>query len=253
MVAHSAPGHGVAALLVGAALAVAGCSGGKVTSACTPPVATRLPTAAAVHDTATTPASQYLTFAVTAGTRYSAALVGPGDSATSLSVYADRCFEALLTSAGGGPPVEAIVTPTDSVLRAKVTPGSGAGLPIRRVILVYPVPSPASPQAETASVVAESPTVGQVASRQTSLYTARSLLSGGTYTISITAMTGDAILHVYTDSTRSMQLACTQNYMGINQPQECTTSLTGQTVYLSVSSGPLNRTGARYLVLVSRI
>jgi len=248
----SAPARALA-LLAAAVLAGVSCGGGAA-GTCMPHAATRLPLATALHDTATTAATRAFSFAATVGARFSVALVGASDSTTSLLLYGDPCLETPLGGAPGGrSPLEMIVTATDSAVWFTLTPGAGTSLPANHVLLIDPVPSALNPVAETATLAAETPTVGQVATRSSSAYTAPNLVAGGTYTISLTAMTEDVVLQVFTDSTRSFQLACTQNAVHtLYAPQECTTTLAGTTAYFSVASGSLDRVGARYVVLVSR-
>ncbi len=251
---HAGPRLRTLAALTGAVLAAAGCGGGSGTEACTPRAGPRVPRSTAVHDTAFTHATRHFGFASTPGTRYAIALVGLTDSATALTAYADGCLRTLLAGAPGGrSPQEALVTAPDSVVWFTVTPDVNASPPTRQVILVSPVPDSTTPQAETATVAPETPTVGQVATRQTSAYAATGLVPGIAYTVSVTAATGDVEFRMYTDSTRSMQLGCTQTPVHlIGAPQECTATAGSAPLYFSVASGSLNRNGARYVILVSR-
>jgi hypothetical protein len=67
----------------------------------------------------------------------------------------------------------------------------------------------------------------------------------------MTALSADADLHVYYDETYSMERDCTLRgyYILGTYPDDCTLDDTSE-LYFSVSSGPLNTTGAVYNILV---
>jgi hypothetical protein len=88
------------------------------------------------------------------------------------------------------------------------------------------------------------PTVGFVESRGESGYFTTGL-TPGTHTVNIVGLTGAANLHVFSDESRSAELDCTLR----EQLNHCTLT-SGTTLYFSVSSGPINRDGAGYIILV---
>jgi len=88
------------------------------------------------------------------------------------------------------------------------------------------------------------PTVGFVETRSESRYFTTGL-TPGTHAVSIVGLTGAANLHIYADETYSLELDCTLR----EQKNSCTLT-TGPAVYFSVSSGPINRDGAGYIILV---
>lgn len=88
------------------------------------------------------------------------------------------------------------------------------------------------------------PTIGLVGTRQTSRYFTTGL-TPGTHTVSITGLTSDADLHVFSDETYSFELDCTLRI----RSKDCTLT-TGTALYFSVASGALNRDGAGYIMLV---
>ena len=92
-------------------------------------------------------------------------------------------------------------------------------------------------------------TIGLVETRQTNRYFTTGL-TPGTHTVSITGLTGDADLHVFSDESYSHELDCTLRRPGdvTNGPEDCTLT-TGTALYFSVASGELNRDGAGYLIL----
>jgi hypothetical protein len=242
-------------LLAAGVLTATSCGGDSAAPACTPRSTTTLAVGTPVRDTAAAAGTRHFSAPLTPGVAYAVALVGISDSATSLSLYHDDCFTTSLADAPSGySPRELTVTPTASPTWLALTRDAGAAGATHQVILVFAVPSALDPQVETATVAAETPSVGQVATRGTSTYTATGLQPGAAYTVSITALTSAADLHVYTDSTRSWELDCTLN-AGLhttNAPQECTTTAAGTSVYFRVASGAVNLAGARYVILVSR-
>lgn len=93
-------------------------------------------------------------------------------------------------------------------------------------------------------------TPGQVAARGTSYYAVTGL-PVGRHTVSMTALSADADLHVFYDETYSMERDCTLKgyYVLGTAPDDCTLDDTSE-LYFSVTSGPLNTTGAAYNILV---
>jgi len=102
-----------------------------------------------------------------------------------------------------------------------------------------------TPANESAQISADVPTIGQVATRGESRYRTTGLALGN-HTVTISNLTGAADLHVYADDTYSMELDCTLRFPGT---LSCTVPNT-TALYFSVSSGPLNRDGAWYMIIV---
>jgi hypothetical protein len=94
------------------------------------------------------------------------------------------------------------------------------------------------------------PTEGQVGSRGTSFYTSTDLTYGN-YTVSISGLSDDADLGVYTDGTYSFELDCSLTESGdvLDYPEDCIVENVNA-LYFSVKSGELNRDGASYIILV---
>lgn len=95
------------------------------------------------------------------------------------------------------------------------------------------------------------PTIGQVATRGASYYAAIGL-DLGDYNISIASLSADADLHIYMDSTYSLELDCTLRAPGDTgtSSEDCTVSNVGE-LYFSVTGGELNRDGATYFIAIS--
>ena len=110
-------------------------------------------------------------------------------------------------------------------------------------------PSITQPTSESVLIARDLLAIGQVGSRGTSFYLTSGLIPG-TYNISITGLTQPADLHVYPGAAYVFELDCTlsTNYHG-SSPQDCSETFT-DSVYFSVTPGPLNRVGAAYIILV---
>lgn len=94
------------------------------------------------------------------------------------------------------------------------------------------------------------PTEGQVGSRGISFYTSTDLTYGN-YTVSISGLSNDADLGVYTDGTYSSELDCSLIKAGdvLDYPEDCIVENVNE-LYFSVESGELNSEGASYIILV---
>jgi len=94
------------------------------------------------------------------------------------------------------------------------------------------------------------PTEGQVGSGGISFY-ASTDLTYGNYTVSISGLSDDADLGVYTDGTYSSELNCSLTKSGdvLDYPEDCIVENVNA-LYFSVESGELNNDGASYLILV---
>ena len=155
------------------------------------------------------------------------------------------------TSSPGTSPKDCTVTASGSLLNIIVDGRQVIGSAGDYVITAVPAPFVTLPITGTGGSVPRGvPTVGLVGTRQTNRYLTTGL-TPGTRTVSITGLTGDADLHVFSDETYSVELDCTLRSPGdvANLPEDCTLA-TGTALYFSVASGELNRDGAGYIILV---
>jgi hypothetical protein len=118
--------------------------------------------------------------------------------------------------------------------RLALSPAPGGGVPVNEGASDNPVTIPLNTL-----------TPGQVGTRGTSYYAATGLAAAD-HAVSLLVPSGDARLHVYGDNTYSLELDCTLR----DQLSTCTVN-NSDAVYFSVESGPLNRDGAHYLLMVS--
>jgi hypothetical protein len=182
------------------------------------------------------------------GTAYTISITGLTDTAN-LRVLGG--VNECTTSSPDASPKDCTVTASSSVLNIIVDGhqviGSTADYVITAVLpLVVTLPITGT----DGSVRRRVPTIGLVGTRQTSRYVTTGLMPG-THTVSITGLTDDADLHVFSDETYSFEFDCTLRRPGdvINGPEDCTLT-TGTALYFSVASGELNRDGAGYIILV---
>ena len=182
------------------------------------------------------------TVPVTQGVSYVVSLTSLTDSALSLRVdnggtISSNAFptspkDVTLEAAGTSLAI-------DVVAAALVQPSANY------VVTVVAAPVAGVPIVGTSGEIpARTPTVGWVETRSTSQYQTTGL-AGGTHTVSIVGLTGDAQLHVYADETRSMELDCTLRHV---EARECV--VPGPAAYFSVTPGGVNREGAGYVILV---
>jgi hypothetical protein len=186
--------------------------------------------------------TSFYSVGVTPGANYSFSISGLTDSATIFHVSDGEQGGTLLEN----------VSPKDLRLIAVgsttylVVDGSELTHPTAAFrILAAPAPVISGPIVPTSGAVpARTPTVGWVETRSTSRYRTDGL-PAGTHTISILGATGDVVFHLYGDDTYSLELDCTLRNFGA---REC--AVTGTSVFFSVASGPVNRDGAGYIILV---
>lgn len=180
--------------------------------------------------------------AVVPGNRYTVSITGLTDNATL------RVFGGVTECADLSPnasPKECTVTAAGPLLTIRVEGNGVIGTAADYVVMAVPAVVVTLPITGTSgSIPPGVPTVGLVGTRETSRYFSAGL-TPGTHTVSITGLTGDANLHVYSDDTYSFELDCTLRTLSTY----CTLT-TGTALYFSVSSGPLNRDGAGYTILV---
>ena len=185
---------------------------------------------------------------VVPGTAYTVSITGLTDIAN-LRVLGG--INECTTSSLDAPPKDCTVTASGSVLNITVDGHQVIGSAADYVITAILAPIVTLPITGTeGSVPRGIPTLGLVGTRQTSRYFTTGL-TPGTHTVSITGLTGDADLHVFSDDTYSFELDCTLRRPSdvTNGPEDCTL-VTGTALYFSVASGELNRDGAGYIILV---
>jgi hypothetical protein len=186
--------------------------------------------------------------AVIPGTRYTVSITGLTDHAT-LGVLGgiNECTALSATSS----PKECTVTAAGSLLTIRADGHEVIGTAADYVVMVVPAPVVTFPITETSgSIPPRVPIAGLVGTRGASRYFATGL-TPGTHIVSMTGLTDDADLHVFSDETYSFELDCTLRRPGdvTNMPEDCTLTTTS-TLYFSVSSGELARDGAGYIILV---
>lgn len=185
---------------------------------------------------------------VVSGARYTVSITGLTDNATLRVLGGNSECAALSLNVS---PKDCLVTAAGTLLTIRVEGDGVTGTVADYVVMAVPAVVATLPITGTSgSIPPGLPTVGLVAPRDTSRYFATGL-TPGTHTVSITGLTDDADFHLFSDETYSFELDCTLRRPGdvTNLPEDCTLT-TGTNVYLSVTSGELNRDGAGYVILV---
>ncbi len=182
---------------------------------------------------------------VVPGTLYNVSLIGLTDSAATMSVCDQDVYVVRLM--GNVSPKDQTFAPSGEILEIIVEGDSLTKPAANFVILTAQAPVVVQPIVGTSgNVPARAPTVGWVETLSTSRYATHNL-GPGSHTVSIVAVTKEATLEVYADSTYSMQLDCTlRNFT--SSARECV--VTGPSVYFAVAAGSVNRVGAGYIMLV---
>ncbi|MDT8420068.1 MAG: hypothetical protein RQ754_06520 [Desulfuromonadales bacterium] len=186
----------------------------------------------------------YYAFDVTPGENLTVALTGLTDNADLIPLLPATCNQAYNLLPGTSPEYCHLTT-TGSRLLVAVTALESASY----LLSLSPTPVVTEPANEgtgenPVQIPPSTPTVGQVETRGTSYYVTTGL-DLAAHTVSISGLSGDAALHVYADETYSFELDCTLRSSTTTCTVEDATAL-----YFSVSSGPLNRDGASYTILV---
>jgi hypothetical protein len=181
--------------------------------------------------------SFYYVLNVVPVTAYTVSITGVTDSA-SLSVFGgvNVCTPTPLNAS----PKDCKVTASGSALNIIVDGQQVIGSAADYVIMVVPHRYRSY---GTGAACLRNSTVGLVGTRDASRYVTTGLTQDSP---SASGLTGDADLHVFSDETYSFEFDCTLRAFGA---KECTLT-TGTTLYFSVASGPVNRDGAGYLILV---
>jgi hypothetical protein len=185
---------------------------------------------------------------VVRGTRYTISITGLTDNAT-LRVLGGAIECTMLSQ--NASPKDCTVIATSALLAIRVEGDGVLTSASDYVILAAPAVVVTPPiTGSGGTILPEVPTAGSVAARATNLYSATGL-TPGTHTVSITGLSDDADLHVFSDNTYSFELDCTLRRAGdvTNAPEDCTFA-TGTAAYFSVTSGELNHDGAGYMILV---
>lgn len=176
------------------------------------------------------------------GTAYTVSITGLTDTA---NIRVLGGVNECSTSSPDASPKDCTVTASSSVLNIIVDGHQVIGSAADYVITGVLAPVVTPPITGTGGSVPRGiPLTGLVGTRQTSRYVTTSL-TPGTHTVSITGLTGDADLHVFSDETYSFELDCTLR----RRSKDCTLT-TGTALYFSVASGAVNREGAGYIILV---
>jgi hypothetical protein len=201
---------------------------------------TALPLSSPLEQSVAKGESRVYTVAVTPGTFYSASISGLTDSAAAFGMYESG---QISSGRGGYSPQEAQVRPLGSTMYLVVDGWTLNRSAVEYRILAAPVP-PITGPVTTGVIPARTAVVGWVQSRQTNRYRVDGL-GPGIHTVSVVAASADVELRVYPDATYVMQLDCTLlNYDAMECP------VTGPSVFFSVLAGPLNTTGAGFIMLV---
>jgi len=200
---------------------------------------------------------QYYSVAVSQGQNYSVSMTGLTDKKMVLGQATNKTFSILSSLLQGEVSPKAIsIMATDTVIFVLADAASVVAPVANYTLLVMPVTPMPNPVNEGSinvqvPVAAGTPFEGRVATRGTSYYAAKNLVAGTSYIISLTGLTQDADLHLFTDSSYSMELDCTLNSAGdvTNVPEECIVQASGD-LYFSVRCGELNRVGTGYTILI---
>ena len=193
--------------------------------------------------------SAYYVFSVESGNNMTISMTGLTNDADLLPISPSVCSQANTERLDTNPEDCQVITTSNKLIVA-VNSVENAQF----TLSVAPTPMIAIPANEGVTVpVAIAPdktTAGQVAARGTSFYSTTGLVPG-TYTVSISALSDDADLHVYSDDTYSFELDCTSRAVGdvVNYPEDCTVANTTELAF-AVGSGELNQEGASYIILV---
>ena len=205
-----------------------------------PVVRTQLAVGMPVRDSVGREGARYYSAPVTPGVTYVVSLTGLTDSAAVLRVHNGGAVQGPVQA---GVPKDVRVTAAGTRIDVDVD-----GLPVVKAHAAYHVsvlPAPVVSGAVSGSsglVPLGTPTVGWVEARGRSRYRLEG--AGAGRTISIVGLTGAAELHVYPDSTYTMELECTLRNFG---SREC--AAPGMVVYFEVVAGGVNRDGAGYVML----
>ena len=186
--------------------------------------------------------------AVVPGAKYIVSITGLTDNAT-LRVLGGNSECAMLSFTVS--PKDCTVTAVGTALTIRVEGNGVIGTAADYVVMAAPAEIVTLPIIGTnGNIPFGVPTVGLVGARDTSRYFTTGL-TPGSHTVSITGLTDDADLHIFSDETYSFELDCTLRRPTdvTNSPEDCTLT-TGTALYFSVTSGELNRDGAGYIILV---
>jgi hypothetical protein len=177
---------------------------------------------------------------LTPGTHYSASITGLTDSAAAFSIFESGQIGA---GDGGFSPQEFKLGALGSTMYLAVDGENLNRSSATYRILVAPIPPITGPP--TSGVIpARTLVVGWVEARQTNRYRVDGL-GPGVHTVSVVAASEDVAFRVYPDATYVFEMECTLNNF---DAMECPVS--GPSVFFSVLAGPVNTTGAGFIILV---
>lgn len=184
--------------------------------------------------------SKVYTVALTPGTAYSASITGLTDSAVAFGMFESG---QIGSGRGGFSPQEFKLAAQGSTMYLVVDGWNLSQSSAAFRILAAPVP-PITGSPTSGAIPARTLVVGWVQARQTNRYRVDGL-GPGIHTVSVVGASADVELRVFFDATYSMQMDCTlQNFDAMECP------VTGPSVFFSVLAGPVNLTGAGFIMLV---
>ena len=177
-------------------------------------------------------------YAVSLGSTLTIGLVGLTGDADLAVLPPETCLGH--TGMPGTDPEDCTLVTTGNQITLTVTGNEAANY----TLSIAETPSIAQPTSESTSITRDISTIGQVGARGISFYSTTGL-NPGIYTISIFGLSGAAELHIDLVPEED----CTIQNVTSSSPQDCIGSFTDSANY-RVTSGPLNRDGAAYIILV---
>ncbi len=229
------------------AFATASCNGGGQAQPRVAPATTPLVVGQPVAVTLSPQESRYYHVEVVAGRAYVVAIAGL-TAATELAFFGDDATFSYDTCRGAGAlgPNECLSVATSARMYFRVK-GTGT-TDSRGVFLVAEVPLSEPPASEFGVVPAGTFRWGQVATRSSSSYGITGLTPGMNVTVSLLAPTGDADLYLGWGPPSSPDPCAGGNSVAAF-PLTCTFIAAADSMVITVQAGPLERDGARYLLL----
>ena len=203
---------------------------------------------------------------VTPGVAYTISITGLTDDADLFIFGDDATFSSQAgcsienTRFIGTTPEDCTLTSTGGTLYFVVDGVFSTVQSVTYAALVTPAP-PVSNTVNEGSTVAPAivsvgtPSFGQVGPAGTSYYVTSGLTPNTRYTVSITGLTNDADLKVFSDNTFTTSAACLPNrnntgFAGTT-PEDCSIFVPGGTLYFSISAGFGNVNGVGFVNLVN--
>jgi hypothetical protein len=229
-------------ILFGAITLVTGCGGGgggddEVNQACV--TGTTVLSDSQIDDQVELSSTNCYSYTVSPGDTLTVGLVGLTGDADLAVLSPETCLPGH-TGIPGTDPEDCTLVTTGNQITLAVTGNEAANY----TLSIAGTPSIAQPTSESTSITRDISTIGQVGTRGISFYSTTGL-TPGTYTISVFGLSGAAELHI----DLVLEEDCTIHNVISNSPQDCIGSFTDSANF-RVTSGPLNREGAAYIILV---